>query len=75
LTNFYTLWSLDPRGKCRLSDDKKLTIVGTGLPDGPFKEYKPLLRTVEDAGPYKSNNVHGQKPTTSVIESILRSNQ
>ena len=50
-----TAWSYDPRRECRLSD-KRISdnLVGTGLPDGPLKRYKPLLRTVEDAGPYKN---------------------
>ena len=44
---------------------EKSNLVGTGLPDGPLKRYQPLLRTVEDVGPYE--NRHSKQKHTLVL--------
>ena len=66
LAQKYTFCTLYSCRKYRVSDEKIIaSLVGTGLPDGPLKRYKPLLRTVEDAGPYE--NRHSKQKHTLVL--------
>ena len=49
----YPFKNFNGRGKEESPMHLLLSLVGTGLPDGPLKRYKTALRTVEDAGPYE----------------------